>query len=150
VQLLSSSHAARASHGAVAFGAGGASRVRSSYTPPTPLAAAQAAPLPVRLQAHRCDWRVDAAATRGESMDNVRRERHEGLLHVDIVARRGLKEFQSILARQLLALLCANRRKLARSHLLPMRILLTVCGALPSMLRTQLRTLLHDFWLVMS
>ena len=37
-----------------------------------------------------------------------------------------------------------------RAHLLPMRILFTVCGALASMLRTQLRILLHVFVLVTS
>ena len=37
-----------------------------------------------------------------------------------------------------------------RARLLPMRILFTVCGALASMLRTQLRILLHVLVLVTS
>ena len=45
---------------------------------------------------------------------------------------------------------CRAMRLNVRAHLLPMRILFTVCGALASMLRTQLRILLHVFVLVTS
>ena len=45
---------------------------------------------------------------------------------------------------------CRAMRLNVRAHLLPMRILFTVCGALASMLRTQLRILLHVLVLVTS